>query len=272
MNELPLLIFTLCLQGSVGITLWLALGPKPGLSIQTRQLVFPVMATSFILACIGLVASSLHMGYPLNALNALRHVQSSWLSREIVFASLYLAMLGFSSLLIFLRKSGWKAFLLTAALLGLVDVFCMGQIYIHTSVITWLHINTLVMFFGSVGIIGSVVLANVYVRNSLFKAKTAMRIAGAVVIVVVLLRLIMQPVWVADITAADASIVTLPHDPLAMLAQLRHVHLFSWCMSVFGMICFGIGTFRNARGMMLAGSVIVIIAEIMLRFVFFSIG
>ncbi len=26
MHELPLLIFTLCLQGSVGVTLWLALG------------------------------------------------------------------------------------------------------------------------------------------------------------------------------------------------------------------------------------------------------
>ncbi|SUG82216.1 dimethyl sulfoxide reductase subunit C [Salmonella enterica subsp. enterica] len=27
MHELPLLIFTLCLQGSVGVTVWLALGP-----------------------------------------------------------------------------------------------------------------------------------------------------------------------------------------------------------------------------------------------------
>ncbi|EDO3135008.1 dimethyl sulfoxide reductase, partial [Salmonella enterica] len=26
MHELPLLIFTLCLQGAVGVTLWLALG------------------------------------------------------------------------------------------------------------------------------------------------------------------------------------------------------------------------------------------------------
>ncbi len=26
MHELPLLIFTLCLQGSVGVTVWLALG------------------------------------------------------------------------------------------------------------------------------------------------------------------------------------------------------------------------------------------------------
>lgn len=28
MHELPLLIFTLCLQGSVGVTVWLALGDQ----------------------------------------------------------------------------------------------------------------------------------------------------------------------------------------------------------------------------------------------------
>ncbi|MDU1297489.1 MAG: DmsC/YnfH family molybdoenzyme membrane anchor subunit, partial [Enterobacter hormaechei] len=88
MHELPLLIFTLFLQGSVGVTLWLAFG-------STQRSALLPAAGAFVLASLGLLASALHMGYPLNALNALRHVSSSWLSREIIFASLYLAALGF---------------------------------------------------------------------------------------------------------------------------------------------------------------------------------
>lgn len=57
-----------------------------------------------MLASLGLLASALHMGYPLNALNALRHVSSSRLSREIIFASLYLAALGLAVLLMFVKS------------------------------------------------------------------------------------------------------------------------------------------------------------------------
>ncbi|TAT62435.1 dimethyl sulfoxide reductase, partial [Enterobacter cloacae] len=112
MHELPLLIFTLFLQGSVGVTLWLALG---GAQASPRNALLPA-AGAFVLACLGLLASALHMGYPLNALNALRHVSSSWLSREIVFASLYLAALGLATLLMFAKKPGWKPLLAVAGL------------------------------------------------------------------------------------------------------------------------------------------------------------
>lgn len=140
MHELPLLIFTLCLQGAVGVTLWLALGRQYAVEgrVPARG-ALPAMAGAFVLACVGLLASALHMGYPLNALNALRHVASSWLSREIVFASLYLAALGLGVVLLFFRKPGWQPLLALAAAFGLVDVFCMAQVYIHASVATWQH-------------------------------------------------------------------------------------------------------------------------------------
>ncbi|STQ10002.1 anaerobic dimethyl sulfoxide reductase subunit C [Enterobacter cloacae] len=185
MHELPLLIFTLFLQGSVGVTLWLALGDAQA---SPRNALLPA-AGAFVLACLGLLASALHMGYPLNALNALRHVSSSWLSREIVFASLYLAALGLATLLMFAKKPGWKPLLAVAGLVGLVDVFCMAQIYIHTSVVTWQHINTLVLFIGSVGIIGSACVA--------VGAPSRINLRAAVVIItlLVLVRLVMKPVW-----------------------------------------------------------------------------
>jgi DMSO reductase anchor subunit len=71
-----------------------------------------------VLASLGLLASALHMGYPLNALNALRHVSSSWLSREIIFASLYLAALGLATLLMFAKSQAGSCFWRRRALSG----------------------------------------------------------------------------------------------------------------------------------------------------------
>ena len=258
MHELPLLIFTLFLQGSVGVTLWLAFGEARA---SQSRLLLPA-AGAFVLASLGLISSALHMGYPLNALNALRHVSSSWLSREIVFASLYLAALGLATLLMFAKKPGWKLLLVVAGVAGLVDVFCMAQIYMHASVVTWQHINTLVLFLGSVGIIGSALMA---VRGQ-------NRSAVVIVALLVLARLLMQPLWLADIHAADTGAVTFPHAPLQMLEQLRTVHLIGDCVSVLGMLCFAAGGLRSTRGTMLAGSALLIVGEVMLRFVFFSIG
>ena len=262
MHELPLLIFTLFLQGSVGVTLWLAFG---GAYASQRSVLLPAVG-AFVLASLGLLASALHMGYPLNALNALRHVSSSWLSREIIFASLYLAALGLAVLLMFVRKPGWKPLLVVAGLVGLVDVFCMAQIYMHASVVTWQHINTLVLFIGSVGIIGSACMACAP------HARINVRAAVGIVTLLVLVRLVMQPVWLADITAMDNAVVTFPHAPLRMLEQLRTVHLLSWCVSVAGLLCFAAGGLRVTRGTMLLGSALLIVGELMLRFVFFSIG
>ncbi|MFT0668749.1 dimethyl sulfoxide reductase, partial [Enterobacter hormaechei subsp. xiangfangensis] len=56
------------------------------------------------------------------------------------------------------------------------------------------------------------------------------------------------------------------------LEQLRTVHLLSWCVSVAGMLCFAAGGLKAARGTMLLGSALLIVGELMLRFVFFSIG
>ena len=261
MHELPLLLFTLLLQGSVGITLWLALLPARGTSPRGGLLL------AFVMACTGLLASMLHMGYPLNALNALRHVTSSWLSREVVFASLYLGALGLCTLLALWRKPGGGLLLPMAALFGVIDVYCMAQIYMNTAVITWQHLNTLILFIGTAGIVGSV-----------FAALTApeaqsrrITLAVALVAIVVLVRLLVQPLWMNSL-ADSAQIVTLPHDPLEVLEQLRTLYIASWAVSVTGMIGFAVGGIRKAKGQLLAGSVLLLLAEIALRYTFFSIG
>ncbi len=161
MSEWPLVTFTLLVQSSVGVTIFTTLyfcwlEKEIGNQRATRTL-RPVLLTSAILGCLGLLASTLHMGYPWNAFHALRHISSSWLSREIIFAALYLGALCLYTLLVLIKGHMNKTLLAIIGLLGLVDIFCMALLYYSTSMITWMHVNTYFMFIGSVFSAGAVI-------------------------------------------------------------------------------------------------------------------
>lgn len=261
MHELPLLIFTLLVQGSVGLTLFLAL------STGEKRTLLPAMLVSCVMGALGLMASTLHLGYPLNAFNALRHVESSWLSREIVFASLYLAILCIATLLVLLKKQPSRVLLALATVAGLVDIYCMGAIYVHSSVVTWQHFTTWIMFFGAAGILGAAI------SNVLLPGVTKLlRVAAVLVVAITAIRLLVQPEYIHFLAAASANeVVTLPHQPLIAFHQLAGLRLFAWVISVLGTLLFAIGAWRSRRTAMLLGGLGLIVAEVLLRLMFFSI-
>ena len=273
MHEWPLLMFTLLLQGAVGLTLFVSLNLCAGTTqsysarmptARTRMPVFIVCA----MAGLGLLASVFHLGYPLNAFNALRHFSSSWLSREIVFASLFLAVAGLGFLASLMNGALWKVLMPLALLAGLVDVFCMSQIYMHTSVITWMHANTLVMFYGSVVIVGAVVASVVLpLRNS-----SLTRWMMGLVVAAVLVRLLTQMPylsWLAGAGLTDA--LTFPHQPLEAFQATAQLRLWGWSLSVVGMLAFAYGALGRRQVWLYVGGVLLLVAEVLLRFAFFSI-
>lgn len=277
MHELPLLIFTLLVQGSVGMTLFLTLSARPASRIpQAKRQLLPVMLTACVVGGLGLIVSTLHLGYPLNALNALRHVASSWLSREIVFASFYLAVLGLCTLIMLVKKRLITGLLPIATVLGLVDVWCMSAIYAHTSVITWSHFNTWLMFYGAVGVLGAVAL----VWLPMLKAHTVasarqsvLRFAGMLVVAIVAIRLLAQPDYMQYLANASLSgVVTLPHQPLDAFLQFSGLRVFSWVVSVLGALLFAVSAWRQGRFGLMAGSVLLVLSEVLFRFMFFCIN
>ena len=277
MHELPLLIFTLLVQGSVGITLFLTLAVRKAKTLPAAQRqLLPAMLLACIAGGLGLVASTLHLGYPLNAFNALRHVASSWLSREIVFASLYLAVLGLCTLSMLVRKSPLALLLPVATLLGLIDVWCMSAIYASSTVVTWMHFNTWLMFYGAVGILGAVAMAWLPILNTgsvMQTRRTLMRLAGVLVVGIVAVRLLAQPAYMDYLANAPLkNVVTLPHQPLAAFARFEGLRLVSGIVSVVGAVLFAVSGWRNRRTGLLAGGVLLVLAEIAFRFVFFSIS
>ncbi len=86
-----------------------------------------------------LAVSSLRMGYPLHAINVLRHWDSSWLSREIIFE------VGFAELRFLFALSEWfhvgsfkvrRALAVTMAIVGIGLVSSRGN-YDEITSIRW---------------------------------------------------------------------------------------------------------------------------------------
>ena len=282
MHEWPLIIFTLLVQGSVGLTVFTAVAMMSAsrtLNVKQKHSAgLPAMLAAFIAGALGLMASTAHLGYPLNAFHALTHIGSSWLSREIVFASLYLAVLGLATLIALFKKRVIPFMLLIASLLGIIDIFCMSAIYVHAWVVTWMHFNTYVMFFGSMLSLGAVAALWAFANASRLQAqplRAAMVTAVLVLVGVTLVRLLEQPLYMSYLANAGISdVVTFPHQPLAAFKEQSVLRLTAWIALVAGscLLAVSLRSARISKALLALGGGLVLVAEILLRFSFFSIN
>ena len=125
-SEAPLIAFTLCTPAAVGIAvLACALGfwSPDGTALL-------MSAASLSLATVGMLAAVFHLAKPLRAPFSLRHLSSSWLSREIVAVAVFWAfstawLLGcmFANAAVFIAGE------LLAAVSGVVLLFVITRAY-----------------------------------------------------------------------------------------------------------------------------------------------
>ncbi|WP_194785566.1 dimethyl sulfoxide reductase anchor subunit family protein [Actinomyces haliotis] len=156
--ELPMILFTVLAQMSVGAFLTLGLIQVYGalrkdtsetVDRTTRAALFAVGP----LLVLGFFAAFFHLNDPLHALNTFRHVGSSWLSREILFGVLYGA-LGF--LYTALEWFRWTTRLVRqvvatlTALAGIGLLIAMTNVYYSVRTIpAWHTPATWLLFLGS---------------------------------------------------------------------------------------------------------------------------
>jgi anaerobic dimethyl sulfoxide reductase subunit B (iron-sulfur subunit) len=141
-GELPLVIFTLCGQMAVGISVS---------SIFFPLSTFYLLGIGFLLGLASL-ASILHLGTPLNAWRALNHLKKSSLSREILMFGLF----GASWLVCWVLPGMGK---LPLILTGIGLVYYMSQVYRIKAVPAWNTWRTPVSFFLSAGVLGVLVVS-----------------------------------------------------------------------------------------------------------------
>ena len=163
-HELPMILFTVIGQMSVGAFWVLGVIHVYGYSKKmSPQVVDRITNTGLYAAgpllVLGFVAAFFHLGDPLNALNTLRHVASSWQSREIASGIAYgVAGFAFASSQWF----GWfsrgvrQVLAALTALAGFLLVATMAGTYYSVETIpAWHHPAVWVFFFGSAILTGS---------------------------------------------------------------------------------------------------------------------
>ncbi|WP_010233631.1 dimethyl sulfoxide reductase anchor subunit family protein [Clostridium arbusti] len=101
MSELGLLIFSIGIESSVGIILFLAINKLKNKDSVKKLPV--IVAAAFII--IGILAYLLYLGQPLKVLYVLRNIRNSWLSRGILFSEILAVLIVLNAIITFVKPS-----------------------------------------------------------------------------------------------------------------------------------------------------------------------
>ena len=159
MEELPLYLFTLLTQLSAGVALFVAVwvacvGSKAavgdsenGFANASRSAVM-ALGVAAVAAAIGVAASLFHLGNPLRALNVLAGLGHSWLSREVVIASVFLVLLIASLVCEKLGKAA-RPVLWVTTVVGVLMVVVEALAYAATPIPAWGALGTVLSFLAA---------------------------------------------------------------------------------------------------------------------------
>lgn len=169
-KEWALIAYTILTQMSVGAFVVLGIvhtaalrkaGEKQANALSNRALlgIGPVLV-------LAVLASFFHLGNPTNAYRAINNIDSSWLSREILLTVLFVGVGGVFALMQLLQIGQFRvrqAIAVVAALIGLVLIFSMSQVYRLQSTPAWDSFATPVSFYTTTFLLGTLALGVAFV-------------------------------------------------------------------------------------------------------------
>lgn len=273
MHEWSLIIFTLLTQIAVGAFIaggimerrMKALNQESEGTSSKRTL--PAV---IILTVAALIISFLHLGSPGNALHALNNIVSSWLSREILFVSLFTG-----GVIVFFLLTLWttgsatfrKIVAYVTAIAGLLAVFSMAKVYMLDTVPVWNTLFTPLQFFFTTFLLGGLV---VLVYNKNFEESTV-RLPMKVLLVLVLASIV---VWVANTYLVSGAGIAAGTSLEVLLAQngwLFYGRLVLMALAVVLMIYPIIKrSIKKHPGLIIASFALLLIAEVIGRYLFYA--
>ena len=150
LKEWPLVAFTILGQTAVGLFI---IGLTPSVMFMSGPFMDPaslstVLEAIFCLLAVAALLSFLHLHHPIKAVRVLANVRTSWLSREILFELLFMALVAAE---FFLVRAGGSLSLvrlvyLLAGLAGLLFLLSMVKIYALESLPFWKQTGTPLLF------------------------------------------------------------------------------------------------------------------------------
>lgn len=165
LHEMPLVLFTIAAQMSAGSFIVLGLIQLFGSRVPQRvmdRVTDPALYAIGPLLVLGLAASTFHLGKPLRAANALRHLDSSWLSREILAGLLFVSLGALFALLQWFKWGSHtlrRVVALVTAVTGVVLVAMISKVYSLRTVPAWSTFHTPLSFFITTFLLGGLAVA-----------------------------------------------------------------------------------------------------------------
>ena len=295
-RDWALVVFTVLTQAAVGAYVTLLIVYRPAArGAEGRRTagqdghVGPLVAVLVVLS-VGLFAALFHLATPLQAARAFVNVASSWLSREIVFGTL------FAGLLAALVAAEWRAGRTTSwhrtlagltAAAGAAFLYCQIRIYLLPSQPAWNSAATPVAFTATalrlgtlgvaVGLVGGTGASNADARGRADEASwptlRGLALAG---ILMLLVEIVVVPIQLAALggnasPAAAASAIKLTVD-YGGVWMLRLGLLVVAAAALTGVLVSHrtSGGYRRGRILTYASFGLVLVSELCGRFLFYA--
>ncbi|WYW98973.1 DmsC/YnfH family molybdoenzyme membrane anchor subunit [Proteus vulgaris] len=298
MNEWSLLIFTFMMNATIGLALTTGLFARRLSHYLSAESYYRFMLLALFVICglagLGSIASITHLGVPLNAPNAIRNVFSAWLSREVAVTAIFVGCLGLTFLWLWRTRKLSMLLLSTSILIGLFDIYCMASIYRHTSILTWMDLNTYVMFFGAMFTLGATIFFLLLKILQRIGSKLGIEIPQdsfpicwkwqlwGIMAFSLIGRLLYQPFYEQYLTSTlySQKSVTFPLSPIQAYYSIGSLRTTCWILATFAVLACGYSLVKflapknqgkSTESIFAFGCVIAIIADFMLRYVFYSI-
>lgn len=250
--EIELVMFTVLSQSAIGLVLMSSVRQYavegPAGNVRSEWIV----AGAILL--LGLIASFFHLGHPLGAINAIKHIGSSWLSREAVGISLFLALVAAG-----IFSSGERikfGLAVGACFMGLLALFFTGMTYAPPGYPALYNVLPLVFFVLTAVTVGtafsSYFAPEVYIR-------TLAAVLAAALVVSLVVYLVVPLVWLSGGT---------------VMSQTGIQHLTSplyWGKIILGLVI-PLGAVAMTRSIPYWVPVLIIIGEFMGRIAFFALS
>jgi len=296
-RELALITFTILTQMSVGAFLILGLvhffvARKAGMEQADRMSDRALLAIGPVIV-LAMLASLFHLGNPMNAPRAVTNLSTSWLSREILFTVLFVSLGGVFALMQWRKVASFtvrNVVAWIAALVGLVLVFSMSQIYMLETQPVWNTWATPVAFFATTLLLGLLAMGAVLVANYAYVQhqepecaatqcsllRDAVRWIAVTAVFVLGVELVVAPIYLTSLSvgssAAQESARLMIQD-FGVLLALRLVLAFIGA-GVFGFFLYqnavSAGREKIMGNLVYAAFALVLVSEVLGRFLFYA--
>jgi anaerobic dimethyl sulfoxide reductase subunit C (anchor subunit) len=298
LREWALPVYTILMQLAIGalLSLWIIRtlnSSKYGKEKMDQFTTMPVLII-FSTIIVAIIGSHFHLSKPLLSFLAIRNFRYSWLSREIVFTIIVFICTGLLLYMLRYVKGyhrlkvglGWGAILA-----GFVTVYCMASIYLLPTQIAWNSSVTIISYYVVMLLLGTTSLmvillmdlrfsegeapADLDMRTQIIKRSAiwltlSATIAALLVVAIGIYQI--EHLRTNELSSAQASLQLLLdlYKPLLIMRIGLTIVGVVWLIAVVGYFIKTQRSFMKLLGPVYIACILVLIGEIIERFLFYA--